>query len=148
MVESPTHHSPLKTSPIDALFNGEVQGIVAACYENERPLAGLLGVVDWHFHGLISKAVKSGAITGKAGECVYFPVKKNDRVYHIILAGAGRTALPGERTQIPEETLELLKKNLIQMKLPKVGISRLDFGNVTPEFLDKNLEGAPLWIAP
>src|SRR5689334_2527854 len=131
-----------------ALFEGQIQGIIVTSYENERPLCGLAGILDWRFHGAISKCILKGAITGKVGECVYFPMNRHGFTYHILLAGAGHSSAPGQRETVPADTLHALHKNLVSLKLPKIGISKSDFGNVTSEYLTKHLKGASLWIAP
>lgn len=129
-----------------ALFDGRIQSVAVTAYQNERPFCGLAGLLDWRFHGAITKHILSGKITGKAGECVYLPMSRNGTTYHIILAGAGTTPSPGQRSTVPEETLQILKKNLISMRLPKIGISCSDFGYVTEDFFAKRLKGVPLWI--
>ncbi len=131
-----------------ALFEGQIQGIVMTSYQNERPLCGLAGVLDWHFHGAISQCILQGAITGRVGECVYFPMNRNGTTYHIILAGAGHSTAPGERGQVPLETVHTLQKNLASLKLSKMGISKADFGHVSSEYFAKHLKGASLWIGP
>jgi len=59
-----------------ALFGDQIQGVVVLCYENERPLQGLAGLLDWRFRGELSRAIQRGVLTGKSGECVYLPIRK------------------------------------------------------------------------
>lgn len=129
-----------------ALINRQIDGLVATLYENEKPLFGLSGFLDWRFHGAISECLRSGVLTGQVGECVYFPVSKNGQVYKLILAGAGKSNVPGQRTPPPAETLKALTKNLEGLKLTSVGVSRRDFGNPSEEFLNKNLRGISLRV--
>ena len=136
----------LETAPERALFEGKVQALVVAFYQNERPPQGLAGVLDWYFQGTISRYLRSGAISGRIGECTYFPCNRNGTTFHIILAGAGIASAPGRREQLPGETLTTLQKNLASLRLEKVGISKADFGNITSEFLAKHMKGVPLWI--
>lgn len=131
-----------------ALFEGQLQGLVITCYENERPLQGLAGLMDWRFFGAMSQCLKAGAITGKAGECVYFPISRNGETFHLILVGSGHAPSAGSRREPPAESIRALQKNLASLRLQKVGISRKDFGNVTNDYFTKNLKGVPLWIAP
>jgi hypothetical protein len=135
----------LELPPDQALFDGKIQGLVLSFYENERPLQGLAGLMDWHFQGILSKNIRAGVITGKPGECAYVPVQKGDRVYHLILAGAGHTS-KNKRAPLPAETLQALQKNLTSLRLNQMGVSRSDFGNVTDDYFTKNLKGLPLWI--
>ena len=129
-----------------ALFESQVDALVASVYENERPLAGLAGLLDWRFHGVISACIRSGAITGKPGECVYVPAVKNGKVFRIILAGAGKSPRPGERSALPIESLRSLQKNLIGLGFSSVGISSRDFGNPPKEFFSKNLKEIPVRV--
>jgi hypothetical protein len=138
----------LEMSPDRALFEGKVQGLVATCYQNERPLSGLAGLLDWRFQGAISNCLRIGAFSGEPGECVYLPVTRNERTYHLILAGCGYTSAHGSRVHVPPETLTLLRKNLASLRIPQIGVSRGDFGNATHEYFAKNLKGVPLWITP
>jgi len=137
----------LEVDPERALFEGKVQALAVAFYQNERPPLGLSGVLDWYFQGAISRYIRSGAISGHIGECTYFPCNRNGATFHIILAGAGIASAPGRRDQLPDVTLSTLQKNLASLRLEKVGISKADFGNITPEYLAQHMKGVPLWIA-
>jgi hypothetical protein len=129
-----------------ALISRQVDSLVVAVPENERPLSGLVGLLDWRFHGAISESLRAGAITGQPGECVYFPVFKNGHVYKLILAGAGKSPSPGERSSLPQETLTLLRKNIAGLKLGSVCVSRKDFGNPSEDFLSRHLKGIELKV--
>jgi hypothetical protein len=129
-----------------ALFEGKLKGLAATFYENERPLQGLAGLMDWRFHGAISRCLKAGAISGKAGECVYFPVTRNGQTYHLILVGAGKASPQGRGSPIPAESLKALQKNLASLSVQQIGISRADFGGLSEDALAKHLKGAPIWI--
>ncbi len=130
-----------------ALFDGQVQALAVTLYENERPPCGLSGLMDWHFRGAISQCIKAGAITGKVGECIYFPFTRHGSTYHVILAGAGPSDSPGKRQPPPPDTLAALQKNLVSLQLPQVCISKSDFGEIESDFFEKHLKGVPLWIA-
>ena len=116
----------------EALFTRKVEGLVAACYENERPLHGLAGLLDWRFDGAISDCIRAGAISGKAGECVYFPIQRAGALYHLILVGAGTTSAPGKREGLPAATVRALRKNLDTLKIAEFGLSRQDLGEEIP----------------
>jgi len=130
-----------------ALFEGAVDGLVCLFYRNERPLHGLSGVLDWRFHGQISRVLRLGAIHGEPGECVYMPATRHGKVFHLVLAGAGVSSAPGERARPPAETLEKIRKNLLSLRVPRIGISRQDFGGATDAFLTQNLKGVGLWVS-
>lgn len=130
---------------IDAFFTDKVQHIVASLYETERPPCGLAGLIDWHCFGLISEALKKGAITGREGECAYLPYTRRNKTFHIFLLGAGSNSTPAERKPFPQSSLDLLKKNLQTLRLQKVGISKTDFADFDLLSFSKTLKGASLW---
>lgn len=134
------------------LFNGDVRTVVATFYENERPLQGLAGFLDWRFHQSLSTYLRKGVITGSVGECVLVPVRlryqdKNDPIY-VVLIGGGTSAQPGTRDKLPKEAWQNLKKNLTDLRFEKVCISGSDFGGLPPDNLEKNLKGVSLWTIP
>jgi hypothetical protein len=130
----------------EALFGGAVDGLVCLFFRNERPLHGLAGVLDWRLHGMISRCLREGAIEGAEGECVYLPVLRHGRVFHLILAGAGNSDMPGARAKPPAETLEKIRKNLASLKIPKVGVSRQDFGGASDTFFAQQLKSPNVWV--
>ncbi|MGE0616876.1 MAG: hypothetical protein AB7P04_14690 [Bacteriovoracia bacterium] len=132
--------------PLD--LDHSIKSIVALCYMNERPLQGLAGHLDWRFHGAISYFLRQGALTGREGECVYIPVRKHERVFHLLMVGAGMAVHPGARDEAPEEVFESLRKNLPALKLPQVGVSAADFGGLSAAELEKKLKGAELCLLP
>lgn len=145
---SDSHNTATELPADRALFSGVVKGLIVTFYQNERPPYGLLGLMDWHFHGAISQTIRAGAITGRQGECSYFPLRRKKNIYHLLLVGAGPSQIPGEREALPIESLANVQKNLVSLKLEKFAISKADFGNVGFEVLTKNLKGVSLWVTP
>jgi len=92
---------------------------------------------EWH---------RAGAITGTPGECAYVPIRRNARVFHLLLVGGGHAAQPGAREGLPETSLKALRKNLSTLKIEKIGISRSDLGGLTDAALAKTFQGVPLWV--
>lgn len=138
-----------------ALFDGQIDGLVAIFHENERPLGGLAGLLDWRLHGLISRGLRAGIIVGRLGEIAYFPVTRNGVTRHVILAGAGNSSSPGKREGVPEETVDLLRKNIASLRIPRIAISRSDFGSLDDRFftafakeMRAQSKEVSLWIAP
>jgi len=132
--------------PETALFTHKIKGLVTLFYENEKPLQGLVGKIDWFFHGDVSRFIRKGVLTGKEGECVYFPIQRPGHTYHLILLGAGSNPEPGSRKRIPPKCIEVLKRNLKTLRLSRIGLSLSDFGSLTEPQLKKNFEGTPIWI--
>lgn len=149
MIEVMDTSPALLNHPVEeALFSGQIHGLIVTLYQNERPPFGLSGILDWYFQGAISDCIRAGAITGGVGECTYFPYFRNGTTHHVLLVGAGNSSFPGERKDVPSLTLENLRNNLMSLKLTKIGLSRYDFGNVEISFFKKHLPGVSLWIAP
>lgn len=133
----------LDTSAFDALFSGKIQGIAALCYENERPLQGLAGDLDWRFHGLLSFYLRQGAIIGAPGERVYIPVQKHDRTYHLFLIGAGHSEYAGHRAPPPDEAIQSLREVISSLKINHLGVSRSDLGLSDKNYLKDIFKGVP-----
>jgi hypothetical protein len=55
---------------VDAL---DVEAVVVGLCRDVRPLAGVLGMIDWRLCGRVSRLVAAGAITGVDGERVLMP---------------------------------------------------------------------------
>lgn len=136
----------LKLDGEKALFDKKIKGIVSLCFENERPLQGLAGKLDWKFHGLLSQFIRDGKITGKEGECVYIPARKSNETYHLILVGAGFNDKPGTRKKVTQSVITEIKKNLKSLHIDNIGISCEDFGGVTEKYFLQEFQETPLWI--
>ncbi len=75
---------------IDAL-----SGIEAVCCfvtEDERPLSGAAGFVDWRLCGALSKILQSGFFEGTPGEKLLLPSEGKIPASRIFVVGLGRTA--------------------------------------------------------
>ncbi len=139
------HYELVEQAPEHALFSA-LDGMVATFYTNERPLQGLAGLLDWHFHGAISTYLRAGAMSGEAGECAYLPLTLAGRVFHVLLAGGGASPAPGKRQEPDAETYTALKKNILSLKIPRLGISQSDFGNASRDSITRHFKEVPLWI--
>jgi hypothetical protein len=136
----------LDLHPEQALLSGKLQGLVATAFINERPLQGLLGLLDWRLGGELSNFIRRGTFSGVAGESVYFPFTRVQRGFHLFVVGAGVSASPGQRDDLSGANLSSLRKNLLALKLDRIGISSADFGGAKPDFFAQNFKGVPLWI--
>jgi len=125
----------LEEDPITALFTRKAQGLLVTLYENERPLQGLAGLLDWKFHGAVQKFLKQKPSIGKLGECVYFPLRRNQDVFHLILVGCGTNEEPGKRPMPPKEVFQKLRSTLPKLGLSQIGLSRSDMGSLSKKEL-------------
>ena len=60
--------------------------------EDERPLRGDAGWIDWRLCGEISRRLLSGCVTGKFGEAILFPGRAPLRAARVLLLGVGPRA--------------------------------------------------------
>lgn len=62
---------------------------VLPIFEDERPLQGLAGLVDWRTGGSLSVLLRSGFCTGAAGEAVLLPGRRTVPMERLVLLGLG-----------------------------------------------------------
>ncbi len=128
------------------LFDRTIRGAIALCFENERPLQGLAGLLDWRFGGSFSNFLRIGSFTGKPGECVYLPIKRADHLYHLFFIGGGMMKKSAGRPSLPSTSLTHLIQNLNGMNLTPLGLSRSDFDDDSIKTLSQEVEGVQLWL--
>jgi hypothetical protein len=97
--------------------------LVASMTEDERPVRGLAGLLDWRMNGRISALLGNGFATGKLGEVLLIPGKPRLPFDKVILFGLGRAVDFGDRTYcvVVERvlaTLEGLKARSAVVELP------------------------------
>ncbi len=97
--------------------------LVASLTENERPVRGLAGLLDWRMNGRISSLLVNGFATGQLGEVLLIPGKPRLPFDKVILFGLGHTSAYGDRTYraVVEKilsTLEGLKARSAVVELP------------------------------
>ncbi|MEM7155163.1 MAG: M17 family peptidase N-terminal domain-containing protein [Myxococcota bacterium] len=63
--------------------------VVLPCFEDERPLQGLAGLIDWRLGGRVSTLVRDGFCTGKAGETVLMPAGRILPMQRVVVLGLG-----------------------------------------------------------
>lgn len=136
----------LEISADHALFTGKVPGLIVTFHENERPLWGLAGLIDWKLKGILTSQLRSGAIRGVPGECVYYPAVNHGRVYHLILAGAGASENYGKRAKLPHESVQALARNLKKLGIEGLAVSCADFGQVSEDWFKANFKGVKLCV--
>jgi hypothetical protein len=76
----------ISSEPID---RQECQLIEAGLFEDERPLKGPAGLLDWRLNGAISREIISGRITGRFKETIIIPSRRRIQSPKILLIGLG-----------------------------------------------------------
>jgi len=105
----------ISSEPID---RQECQLVEAGFFEDERPLRGPAGLLDWRLNGAISREIINGRITGRFRETVIMPSHGRIHSPKILLIGLG----PARRISYPK--LREVSTHLLETLL-KIGI--LDF---------------------
>lgn len=81
--------APLSLGALDRLDVGDLIAFVA---EDELPLRGLAGLVDWRLCGGLTRQVRAGILSGAAGEVLLTVSGGRLPVQRIFLFGVGRVA--------------------------------------------------------
>jgi len=76
----------ISSEPID---RQECQLVEAGLFEDERPLRGPAGLLDWRLNGVISREIIGGRITGRFKETVIIPSSRWIQSPKILLVGLG-----------------------------------------------------------
>lgn len=124
------------------------QGFLLACPQNERPLQGLAGWIDWRTRGAISAFLKTGAVTGAPGELTLLPISWRSQPFQLLLVGIGPVSSPGDRPRLPVETLHSMQRNISSLGYQTLRVSRSDFGGVDAEYFVRHLKGTAVQSLP
>jgi hypothetical protein len=84
---------------LDALDALDADTLVLLLAEDQRPLLGAAGLLDWRMNGWISRQLKDGIITGKRGERVLSHASGRVPVQRVMLFGVGPEKGPESRLQ-------------------------------------------------
>lgn len=110
-----------------AIIQKQVEGILVVYYENERPLRGAIGRLDWRFNGHFSNLIQNQVVTGRANEWVYAPLKWNESTLHFFVSGQGSLPDNRERPIMGVEKLETLLAEQAPLPVQHLGVLDLDF---------------------
>jgi len=104
-----------------SLFPGSVveapaDTILALVPEDERPLRGDAGLIDWRLCGLISEHLRTGYVTGQLGEAVLLPGDIPLSPARILLVGAGAGTARGGRPVL--RAMRSAAAKLLMMRSP------------------------------
>lgn len=75
-----------------ALDECQADVLALTLFSDERPLRGLIGLVDWRLRGALSRWVRSGFVSGQWGERVLVPSHGRLTFPRLLLMGLGDKA--------------------------------------------------------
>ena len=75
------------------------EAILAPFFKDERPLTGVLGLIDWRLCGFVSRLILDGVVVGSLGETVLVPLRPRFAADKLFLFGLGEQAQWDESLQ-------------------------------------------------
>lgn len=124
------HSSDSLRTEEEVLFDPNASGCMLVCsmYQDQRPLKGVVGLLDWRLRGQISKLIINGRITGENGEVVYFPLRYRNAIRHLLFLGLGDSSQSEKKFEsTAAEVLERIEKVAKNMRFDRVAISTGSF---------------------
>lgn len=128
----------------DSENNDSSDSLVLVCsmFEDQRPLTGTVGALDWRLRGFLSRFVKAGRIEGRQNEVVYIPFKHHNTIRHLVLVGLGKhQTAENSGEEFSGELLKKLAATISNMKFKRVAISRSSFPFLSEARVKKALDG-------
>ena len=96
--------------------------VFASCFhEDERPLRGAAGLLDWRLCGRLSQLVRARKMEGTKGEIILLPTKGRASFERILMVGAGPSATVD--SDVAMQTLRVLFHALDGLKIRRVALA-------------------------
>lgn len=108
--------------------------IALTFFEDERPLRGHAGKLDWRMNGAISRLILDGTATGKEGETIVISTDNRIRSPWLLLFGLGESRFfePGKFQRFLESFIKTFSKlNLSRIAVTIPGSSLFSVENMT-----------------
>lgn len=117
--------------------------VVCSVFEDERPLKGTAGALDWRFRGFLSRFMLSGKISGAKNEFVYIPMRHQGATRHLMLVGLGsRNTLPKNQNDTQASALlTALATRISSLGFKNVVISQSSFPFLEESKIKKAFKG-------
>jgi len=108
-----------------ALFPGPLaeapaETLAVAIPEDERPLGGHAGFVDWRLGGALSRQIRSGFVSGAVGEAVLLPAQRPLIADRILLFGVGPAESPG---RVLQRAFAVAAEKLLSLRSPRATLA-------------------------
>ncbi len=118
------------------------EALALAFFEDERPLRGALGLIDWRLCGQVSRLLLRGRARGGLRETVLVPTRPRLSFEKLFLIGAGRTADldEGRFVEVVDWTLTTLDRARVRASvfgLPGRSLDRLPPHRAMELFLER-----------
>ena len=94
---------------LEAVDQAQAEALCLFIAADERPLTGLAGLADWRLSGKLSRLLRSGLLTGDAGEAVLTPPGARMAFQKLFLFGIGNAARLSDDELIGHVTTALHK---------------------------------------
>jgi Cytosol aminopeptidase family, N-terminal domain len=124
---------------MEALDQADAEALCLFVSEDERPLTGLAGLVDWRLSGRLSRMIRAGLVIGADGEALLTPPGMRLAFKKLFLFGLGSARTDGELAAKLSDALRRLAKagvkdaalQLPARLAPDVGVRTLKDGDGT-----------------
>lgn len=124
---------------MEALDQADAEALCLFVSEDERPLIGLSGLVDWRLSGRLSRMIRAGLVIGADGEALLTPPGMRLAFKKLFLFGLGSARNDAELAAKLSDALRRLAKagvkdaalQLPARLAPDVGVRTLKDGDVT-----------------
>jgi hypothetical protein len=118
--------------------------LLLSMFEDERPLRGVAGLVDWRTCGMLSRFLRREHVTGASGEIVLFPPGPKLGVERGLVMGLGAVASYDENrfeAVIEEAAVHLRKLRLktVAMAMPGTHLKRISTERAVGALVDATL---------
>ncbi len=115
------------------------EAIAVPMFEDERPLRGALGLIDWRMGGFMSKLILRGRLSGAMGETLLVPVRPRLSFEKVFVFGVGKREDCTE--EVFASTVERMLTTLTRarVRLPVMGLPGRAFDLIAPDIAMETL---------
>lgn len=113
----------------EALVDSASTLVICSIFEDERPIKGQAGLLDWKLCGFLSRFLIRGKISGNLSEFVYVPIRSsgNETLKHLLLVGLGGKKEQADGAATTPALLKNLVKTVENLKFGEVAVSLSSF---------------------
>lgn len=127
-----------KLTPETAIQGDALVAFAVAMFQNERPLQGPIGELDWWLSQAFSRAIRAGVLQGKLGERSYVPVRHGDKSLHFLVLGQGFRSETGRHVENSKHFVSEVVRFRKQFGFQKIGLFKAD--GVEPRAIESSVD--------